>query len=73
MPQGAFYLFMRFPYTARSSLELSNFLLDEVHLATTPGSAFGEAGEQHVRISFAAADDQLHGFVERLARLAPDF
>lgn len=72
-PQGAFYLFMRFPHTRRSSLELTDFLLDELHLATTPGSAFGEAGEQHIRISFAAADDQLHGFVDRLARLAPDF
>ena len=64
---------MRFPHTPRSSLELANFLLDEVHMATTPGSAFGKAGEQHIRISFAAADDQLHGFVDRLARLTPDF
>ncbi len=72
-PEGAFYLFMRFPYTQRNSVELAAYLLDEAHVATTPGAAFGPAGEGHLRISFASRDDELEKFVDRLARLAPDF
>ena len=73
VPQGAFYLFMHFPHTARSSLELADFLLEEAHIATTPGSAFGECGESHLRISFATHDTDLEKMVDRLARLAPGF
>lgn len=72
-PEGAFYLFMHFPHTRKTSLELASFLLDEVHLATTPGSAFGAAGESHLRISFATSDAILEKAVDRLAHLAPDF
>ncbi len=73
VPQGAFYLFMHFPHTTRSSLELADFLLEEAHIATTPGSAFGACGESHLRISFATHDDDLAQMVDRLARLAPGF
>ena len=72
-PEGAFYLFMKFPHTQRNSVELATFLLEEAQIATTPGSAFGEAGEGHLRISFASRDDLLEKFVERLAKLAPHF
>ncbi len=72
-PEGAFYLFMRFPHTRRNSLELAAYLLDAVHVTTTPGAAFGAAGEGHLRISFASRDDELEKFVERLAKLAPAF
>lgn len=72
-PEGAFYLFMQFPHTKRTSLELAAYLLDEVHVATTPGSSFGESGEGYVRISFASEDQELEKFVDRLAKLAPDF
>lgn len=72
-PQGAFYLFMKFPLTQKSSVELANHLLEEIHLATTPGAAFGAAGEHHLRISYATGDEDLEKMVERLARLAPTF
>ena len=72
-PEGAFYLFMRFPRTRRNSVALASYLLDEAHVAATPGAAFGAAGEGHLRISFASHDDELEKFVERLAKLAPAF
>ncbi len=73
IPQGAFYLFMHFPHTVKSSLELADFLLEEAHIATTPGSSFGESGESHLRISFATHDTDLEKMVDRLAKLAPSF
>jgi len=57
-PSGAFYLFPR--YHARiPSLQLSERLLKEGHVAVTAGSAFGPAGEGHLRISYAASRDSV--------------
>ncbi len=48
--------------------ELCNWLLDEFHLATVPGSAFGGAG--CIRLSFAASEDDLREGMQRLAKAA---
>ena len=69
--EGAFYLFAEFTQTDKKSLEISQVLLEDGLLATTPGIAFGEAGESHVRFSFATAMTDLEKTVERLARIVP--
>jgi aspartate aminotransferase len=68
---GAFYVFPRFTQTTKSSLEISTLLLEETLIATTPGIAFGPAGEGHVRFSIATHMHDLERTVERLARVAP--
>ena len=70
--EGAFYIFPSFPQSQRTSLELSERLLEDALIASTPGSAFGDAGEGHVRFSFAASMEELEKMVERLSRLAPE-
>ncbi len=69
--EGAFYIFPKFPESELTSLELSRRLLEDGLIASTPGSAFGQAGEGHVRFSFAASMEDLERTVERLAKLAP--
>lgn len=69
--EGAFYLFAQFTQTEKKSLEISQILLEDGLLATTPGIAFGEAGEGYVRFSFATAMTDLEKTVERLARIVP--
>ena len=69
--EGAFYLFAKFTQTDKKSLEISQILLEDGLIASTPGSAFGEAGEGYVRFSFATGMSELGKTVERLARLAP--
>lgn len=69
--EGAFYLFAQFTKTEKKSLEISQVLLEDGLLATTPGIAFGEAGEGYVRFSFATAMEDLEKTVERLARIVP--
>ena len=69
--EGAFYLFAQFTQTEKKSLEISQALLEDGLLATTPGIAFGEAGEGYVRFSFATAMEDLEKTVERLARIVP--
>jgi aspartate aminotransferase len=68
--EGAFYLFPRFPNSPKNSIELADALLDKAGIAGTPGIAFGQSGEGHVRFSIATAMTQLERAVERLAQIA---
>jgi aspartate/methionine/tyrosine aminotransferase len=54
---GAFFTLAAFK-SSMSSQEASLYLLDEFGLGTIPGSAFGEAGENHLRISFGCLSDE---------------
>jgi aspartate aminotransferase len=69
--EGAFYIFPKFTQTNKSSLEIANLLLEKALIATTPGIAFGEAGEGHVRFSIATHMHDLERTVDRLATLVP--
>lgn len=70
--EGAFYVFPKFTATQKSSLEISEYLLEKVQIAATPGIAFGEAGEGHVRFSIATHLRDLEKMVERLAKVVPE-
>ncbi len=73
--QGAFYVFPRFPQATEKgldSLTIGSRLLEETGIAGTPGSAFGAAGEGHVRFSIATGMGELEKMVERLARVVPN-
>ena len=52
-PHGAFYVFPSIKSTALTSDEFCNRLLQEQRVAVIPGTAFGESGEGHVRISYS--------------------
>ena len=65
-PSGAFYAFPRIDVPIASSA-LSERILKEASVAVTPGSAFGAAGEGHLRISYAASRETI---VEGLRRIA---
>ncbi|MGD9714105.1 MAG: pyridoxal phosphate-dependent aminotransferase [Thermomicrobiales bacterium] len=67
--EGAFYAFVDIRGTGMSSSTASDNFLQEAHVAVTPGVAFGESGEGHVRLSFATSDALLEGAVERLGSL----
>ena len=64
--EGAFYAFPDARDTGLSSMDLADLLLREAHVAVTPGIAFGDAGEGHLRMSFATSDDLLRRAVERI-------
>jgi aspartate aminotransferase len=67
--EGAFYAFADIRGTGMTSSEAAERFLQEAHVAVTPGVAFGEAGEGHVRLSFATSDDLLREAVTRLGNL----
>ena len=75
-PQGAFYVYPDVSglfgrdfggRTFSSSLELADFVLDEVEVALVPGEAFGPSG--FFRLSYALGDDQLLEGIQRLQKL----
>jgi aspartate aminotransferase len=68
-PAGAFYLFVRFPGLGTDSMEIARILLEEAEIAGTPGIAFGQAGEGHVRFAIATAMSDLERAVKRIERL----
>ncbi|MGI8714723.1 MAG: pyridoxal phosphate-dependent aminotransferase [Solirubrobacteraceae bacterium] len=65
VPQGAFYAFPDVSGTGLSGAELAERLLTEAGVAVLAGSAFGDHGRAHLRISYATALPRLQ---EGLAR-----
>jgi aspartate/methionine/tyrosine aminotransferase len=53
-PQGAFYAFPTYRLEM-PSLELATRLLEEAHVATVPGSAFGACGEGALRLCYSTS------------------
>jgi len=73
-PEGAFYLFPSCQgligrTTAKGNVlnndvDVSQFFLEDAHVAVVPGSAFGAEG--YFRISFATSDERLAQACKRL-------
>ncbi len=63
--EGAFYAFPRYGHKICSS-ELANSLLEKKSVAVLPGVAFGERGENHIRISFSGSLEILEEGMNRL-------
>lgn len=80
-PQGAFYLFPEVSAylgknapdgrTIVTDNDLAMYLLEEAHVATVSGSAFCLPG--YIRLSYAAADDQLREAFARIERALAQF
>lgn len=73
VPKGAFYLFPDISYyfgksygdyTITNDTDLAMFLLNDAHVATVQGSAFG--APNNLRLSFATSDDKLREAFERI-------
>lgn len=65
-PRGAFYTFPDVSSTGMDGKEFAERLLEEESVAVVPGSAFGPAGENHVRMSYAASRDDLKEALSRI-------
>lgn len=70
-PPGAFYAFPSFDHDL-SSQEMAEHLIQEAGVATTPGGAFGPAGEGHLRFSYAASRETIEEGLERLEEAVAD-
>ena len=67
-PEGAFYVFPCIKSTGLTSEEFCERLLYEEKVATVPGTAFGESGEGHIRISYAYSMKHLMEAMHRIEK-----
>ena len=69
-PDGAFYVWLDVRPLCRKaqmdSMALASYLLEQYHVATIPGDAFGMNG--YLRLSFATSADELERAIERFSR-----
>lgn len=65
-PKGAFYVFPSVEKTGLNGEQFANALLERQKVAVVPGSAFGAAGVNHVRCSYATSMQQLTLAIERI-------
>ena len=65
MPDGAFYAFADVSEYG-SGEKVAELLLNKAYVATTPGSAFGEAGNNFIRISYATSQDRIREALRRI-------
>ncbi|MEF8784935.1 MAG: aminotransferase class I/II-fold pyridoxal phosphate-dependent enzyme [Haloarculaceae archaeon] len=63
---GAFYAFPECPWDDAG--EFAEALLHEEGVAVVPGTAFGEGGEGHLRVSYATGLDELKEAMARIER-----
>ena len=64
--KGTFYIWAPIPDDFEDSLKFATMLLEEAHIAVTPGGGYGPHGEGYFRISLTTADDRLKEAMERL-------
>jgi aspartate aminotransferase len=65
-PLGAFYAFPDVSGTGRSGDELAQLLLEEAGVSVLSGTAFGEVGASHIRISYATSRVQLERAIAKM-------
>jgi len=64
--EGAFYAFIDVSSITSDDSDLALRLLEHASVAVVPGSAFGEVGNGHIRVSYALGYDRLNEGLSRL-------
>ena len=67
-PEGAFYAWVNIADTGMTAEELCRIMLEEAGVAAIPGAAFGPAGRDFIRFSFASSVANLQEAVARIQR-----
>ena len=69
-PEGAFYAWVDISGTGISAEELCRILLEDAGVAAIPGAAFGRAGKDFIRFSFASSMATLEQAVDRMQKVS---
>ncbi|MCP8616023.1 aminotransferase A [Salirhabdus salicampi] len=65
-PEGAFYLFPKFPIQNCTSFDLGVRLVEDAGVALVPGDAFSHYGNGYMRLSYAYSMDTLKEGLDRI-------
>ena len=67
-PTGAFYVLANARAFTRDSIAFARQLLEEAHVAVTPGAAFGPNAEGYLRFSYASSIERIEEGLGRVGR-----
>jgi aspartate/methionine/tyrosine aminotransferase len=67
-PDGSFYVFPDIRGTGMTAQQFADYLIEQYGVGVVAGSAFGDRGEGHVRVTYAAPDDVLDEGIDRIRR-----
>ncbi|BAC13347.1 aminotransferase [Oceanobacillus iheyensis HTE831] len=68
LPEGAFYMFPRFPMRNENSFEFGLTLVKQAKVALVPGNSFSQYGEGFMRLSYAYHEDVLNKGLDRIEK-----
>lgn len=68
LPDGTFYAFINVKKTGLSCTEFAYKLLEQEHVAVVPGNAYGECGNDYIRIAFTIETEQITEGFSRIRR-----
>jgi aspartate/methionine/tyrosine aminotransferase len=69
MPQGAFYVFPNVAGTGLDGTQFADKLLHDAGVCVLSGTAFGQVGKDHIRISYANSQANLRRALDRFGEL----
>ena len=73
-PDGAFYFYIDVSEYTDDSVNFANSILDEVHVAVTPGIDFdSERGLETIRLSYACSTSDLREGLKRLKKFLSEY
>ncbi len=72
-PKGTFYAFPNIFEFGKSSVAMSELLLERARVATIPGVAFGKQGEDHIRLTFTNSESELLEALRRIEETVQSF
>jgi len=67
-PDGSFYVFPDIRGTGMTSQQFADHMIEHCQVGVVAGSAFGDRGEGHVRLTYAVPDDVLEEGLDRMGR-----
>jgi aspartate/methionine/tyrosine aminotransferase len=70
-PDGAYYVFPKIVAEHRDSFDFAIRLLEDARVTVTPGSAFGQLGEHHVRMAYCVSEETIDLAFERIEERFP--
>lgn len=65
-PDGAFYIFPNITKTGYSSDQISDLILEKLHVAVAPGNIFGIHGEGYIRLCYANSMRNIETGINRM-------
>ena len=65
-PKATFYVWVKLPRKAKSSVEFASILLERANIVATPGVGFGKYGEGYVRFAMTVDKEKLKEALQRM-------